>query len=95
MPKSNLPPQEDVHLFIITPKYVTEKSVHEKSEVDKEMSESINQEPSTSSIDGGIANTTIYVIAVIATIPVLALVAWGVRSVLHPSWIGLDCASPE
>lgn len=97
MPKSNLPPQEDVHHFnIITPKYSTEKSVSEKnSEVKKEVSENINQEPSTSSIEGGIANTTIYVIAVIATIPVLALVAWGVRSVLRRKGLAGSESSSE
>ena len=93
MPKSNLPPKEDVQLFVVTPKHVasytpvTERSHNKHNDEDVVGNvvvgdqEPIKAEKETEAED--ITNTTIIVIAVISVIPVAGLVAWGVRTVLR------------
>lgn len=94
MPKSNLPPKEDVQLFVVTPKHVasykpvTQTPGSNKHQDDDEYDD-VNvvvgdQEPVKAAKDAeDITNTTIIVIAVISVIPVAGLVAWGVRTVLR------------
>ena len=91
MPKSNLPPKGDVRLFVVTPKFVTNTPIIEKNNSNQGGNSTapdvVNQEPSSSSSSSSetddITNTAIYVIAVIAVIPVAGLVAWGTRSLLR------------
>ena len=95
MPKSNLPPKEDVQLFVVTPKHVasykpvtqTPGSNKHRDDDQKDVIENVvvgDQEPVKAEKDAeDITNTTIIVIAVISVIPVAGLVAWGVRTVLR------------
>ena len=90
MPKSNLPPKEDVQLFVVTPKHVasykpvTETPDKHHNEEDIENVVVGDQEPVKAEKEAeDITNTTIIVIAVISVIPVAGLVAWGVRTVLR------------
>ena len=95
MPKSNLPPKEDVQLFVVTPKHVasykpvtqTPGSNKHHEDDQKDVIENVvvgDQEPVKAEKDAeDITNTTIIVIAVISVIPVAGLVAWGVRTVLR------------
>ena len=93
MPKSNLPPKEDVQLFVVTPKHVasykpvTETPKHHDDEDQDTVIENVvvgDQEPVKAEKEAeDITNTTIIVIAVISVIPVAGLVAWGVRTVLR------------
>ena len=95
MPKSNLPPKEDVQLFVVTPKHVasykpvtqTPGSNKHHDDDQKDVIENVvvgDQEPVKAEKDAeDITNTTIIVIAVISVIPVAGLVAWGVRTVLR------------
>ena len=95
MPKSNLPPKEDVQLFVVTPKHVasykpvtqTPGSNKHRDDDQKDVIENVvvgDQEPVKAEKDAeDITNTTIIVIAVISVIPVAGLVSWGVRTVLR------------
>ena len=93
MPKSNLPPKEDVQLFVVTPKHVASyKPVtetpdkHHDDDRDTVIENVVvgDQEPVKAEKEAeDITNTTIIVIAVISVIPVAGLVAWGVRTVLR------------
>ena len=94
MPKSNLPPKEDVQLFVVTPKHVASykpvtQTPGSNKHHDDDHEDDVNvvvgdQEPVKAAKDAeDITNTTIIVIAVISVIPVAGLVAWGVRTVLR------------
>ena len=88
MPKSNLPPQEDVHVFVAKPSTVPYTPVIERNNnrSGAATTQSLNRSPSKEPTDGDgqdITNTTIIVISVIAVIPIAGLVAWSVRTVLR------------
>ena len=72
MPKSNLPPQEDVRQFVAPPRPSVETPGSEET-----------AEPSVESETESIASTALYVVGVIALIPMAGLVAWVVRTVLR------------
>ena len=71
MPKSNLPPQEDVRQFVAPARPSLETPASEET-----------AEPSVETEDN-IASTALYVVGVIALIPMAGLVAWVVRTVLR------------
>ena len=77
MPKSNLPPQEDVRQFV-APARPREESA----------------EPSVEPQDD-IASTALYVVGVIALIPMAGLVAWVVRTVLRRKGLAGSESSSE
>jgi len=105
MPKSNLPPKEDVQLFVVTPKHVASyKPVtetpdkHHDDDRDTVIENVVvgDQEPVKAEKEAeDITNTTIIVIAVISVIPVAGLVAWGVRTVLRRKGLAGSESSSE
>ena len=70
MPKSNLPLQEDVRQFVAPPRPSLETPASQET-----------AEPSVET--DNIASTALYVVGVIALIPMAGLVAWVVRTVLR------------
>lgn len=87
MPKSNLPPKEDVQVFVVTPKYGMYTPIAART---NNTSNNGTQSESTgrtlgkeSKVLEDITGTTVYVIGVIAIIPAAGLLAWFVRMVLR------------
>jgi len=87
MPKSNLPPKEDVQLFVVTPKYGMYTPIADRMNntsnngTDSESTgRTLGKE---SKVLEDITGTTVYVIGVIAIIPAAGLLAWFVRMVLR------------
>ena len=85
MPKSNLPPKEDVQLFVVPP---SSPKPSQSREQHNNRTAAPAQSLDRSSKDSGegsqdITNTTIIVISVVAVIPIAGLVAWAVRTVLR------------
>jgi len=87
MPKSNLPPKEDVQLFVVTPKYGMYTPIADRM---NNTSNNGTESESTGRTIGkeskvleDITGTTVYVIGVIAIIPAAGLLAWFVRMVLR------------
>lgn len=87
MPKSNLPPKEDVQLFVVTPKYGMYTPIADRN---NNTSNNGTESESTgrtlgkdSKVLEDITGTTVYVIGVIAIIPAAGLLAWFVRMVLR------------
>jgi len=87
MPKSNLPPKEDVQLFVVTPKYGMYTPIADrKNKTSNNGSESESTGRTLgkeSKVLEDITGTTVYVIGVIAIIPAAGLLAWFVRMVLR------------
>ena len=77
MPKSNLPPQEDVRQFVAPPRASVETPGIPGTPGGEE-----SAEPSVET-EEDIASTALYVVGVIALIPMAGLVAWVVRTVLR------------
>ena len=77
MPKSNLPPQEDVRQFVAPPRASVETPGTPGTPGGEE-----SAEPSVET-EEDIASTALYVVGVIALIPMAGLVAWVVRTVLR------------
>ena len=87
MPKSNLPPKEDVQLFVVTPKYGMYTPIADRK---NNTSNNGTESESTgrtlgkeSKVLEDITGTTVYVIGVIAIIPAAGLLAWFVRMALR------------
>jgi len=106
MPKSNLPPKEDVQLFVVTPRHVASykpvtqtpgSNKHHNDDHEDDVNVVVgDQEPVKAAKDAeDITNTTIIVIAVISVIPVAGLVAWGVRTVLRRKGLAGSESSSE
>ena len=86
MPKSNLPPKEDVQLFVVPkqqpaparqPAATQNTTAREEAESQEQSGGQEEEE------EEEVTNTTIMVISVVAVIPVAGLVAWAVRTVLR------------
>lgn len=80
MPKSNLPPKEDV--FIVTPKYSAYTPAQRgRTNTSRAGDLTVGQERTgqDSKVMEDITGTTVYVIGVIAVVPALGLLAWFVR----------------
>jgi len=101
MPKSNLPPKEDV--FIVTPKYGMYTPVADKNNVSA-ANETIRKLAAAgtarnlgkeSKVIEDITGTTVYVIAIIAVIPVVGLLAWFVRLAVRRKGLGGSESSSE
>ena len=93
MPKSNLPPKEEVRHFVVTESRQSHTPDNQQADGKASNSKSVNKEA-----DGGqddIANTAIYVVGVIAVIPVAGLVAWVVRTVLRRKGLAGSESSSE
>ena len=91
MPKSNLPPVEDVRHFVVTPRHSVYTPANHQ--IDGNASKSVNKEFSDEK--GDIASTALYVVGVIAVIPVAGLVAWVVRTVLRRKGLAGSESSSE
>ena len=93
MPKSNLPPKEDVQLFVVPKQQpaparqpaATQNTTARKEAESQEQSGGQEEEE-----EEEVTNTTIMVISVVAVIPVAGLVAWAVRTVLRRKVNRLD-----
>ena len=89
MPKSNLPPKEDVQLFVVPkqqPAPARQPAATQNTTARKEaesQEQSGGQEEEEEEEEEEVTNTTIMVISVVAVIPVAGLVAWAVRTVLR------------
>jgi len=93
MPKSNLPPKEEVRHFVVTPRQSLHTPDNHQAGGNASNSKSVNKEA-----DGekdAIASTAIYVVGVIAVIPVAGLVAWVVRTVLRRKGLAGSESSSE
>lgn len=87
MPKSNLPPKEDVQLFVVTPKYGMYTPIAARTNNTRNNGTDSESTGRTlgkeSKVLEDITGTTVYVIGVIAIIPAAGLLAWFVRMVLR------------
>lgn len=95
MPKSNLPPKEDVRHFVVTPRHSVHTPANDQTDANASKSESVNKESSESGEKDDIASTAIYVVGVIAVFPVAGLVAWVVRTVLRRKGLAGSESSSE
>ena len=93
MPKSNLPPKEDVRHFVVTPRHSVHTPANDQTDGNASQSKSVNKEAAGEKDD--IASTAIYVVGVIAVIPVAGLVAWVVRTVLRRKGLAGSESSSE
>ena len=87
MPKSNLPPKEDVRLFVATPKPGMYTPIADGgNNTDNNgtgLGSPARATDNESKVLEDITGTTVYVIGVIAIIPAVGLLAWVVRMVLR------------
>ena len=85
MPKSNLPPKEDVQLFVVPKQQPApaRQPAATQNTTAREEAESQEQSGGQEEEEEEVTNTTIMVISVVAVIPVAGLVAWAVRTVLR------------
>ena len=83
MPKSNLPPKEDVQLFVVPKQQPAPARQPAATQNTTAREEAESQEQSGGQAEEEVTNTTIMVISVVAVIPVAGLVAWAVRTVLR------------
>jgi len=95
MPKSNLPPKEDVRVFVVTPKYTPVIEKNNEGGNNKTISTDTAQPSVSTASADDITSTAIYVIGVIAVIPVAGLVAWTVRTVLRRKGLAGSESSSE
>jgi len=97
MPKSNLPPKEDVQLFVVPKQQPApaRQPAATQNTTAREEAESQEQSGGQEEEEEEVTNTTIMVISVVAVIPVAGLVAWAVRTVLRRKGLAGSESSSE